>query len=69
MRDRSGGPLGALVSLEVEAGLDIQSHYRGALLGKPMCPSISKMGTDGHFIYKLKWTPLLKGWVLAVLNI
>jgi len=52
-----------------KARLDIQSHYRGALPGKPLCPSVPKMGTDGHCTYKLKWKPLFDGWVLAVLNI
>ena len=41
--------------------LDIQSHYRGALPRKPLCPSVPKMGTDGHSTYKLKWKPLFDG--------
>ena len=52
-----------------KARLDIQSHYRGALLGKPLCPSVPKMGTEGHCTYKLKWKPLFYGWALVVLNI
>ena len=28
--------------------LNIQSHYRGALPGKPLCPSLPKMGMDGQ---------------------
>ena len=31
-----------------KARLDIQSHYRGALPGKPLCPSVPKMATDGQ---------------------
>ena len=31
-----------------KARLDIQSHYRSALPGKPLCPSVPKMGTDGQ---------------------
>ena len=31
-----------------KARLDLQSHYRGALPGKPLCPSVPKMGTDGQ---------------------
>ena len=49
--------------------LDIQSHYRGALPGKPLCPSVPKMGTDGHYTYKLKWKPFFDGWVLDIMDI
>ena len=41
-----------------KARLDIQSHYRGALPGKPLCPSVPKMGTDGQ-----------SEWLLCTLSI
>ena len=31
-----------------KARLDIQSHYKGALPGMPLCPSVPKMGMDGQ---------------------
>ena len=31
-----------------KAMLYIQGHYRGALPGKPLCPSVPKMGPDGQ---------------------
>ena len=37
-----------------KARLDIQSHYRGALPGKPLCPSMPKLGTDGHTAWQVQ---------------
>ena len=62
-----------------KASLDIQSHYRGALAGKPLCPSIPRMGTDGQIEWllctlsimhiKSLMEAIFDGFGLGVLNI